>query len=168
VLWVHPGVNRRFTRRRWGLVGPVQSRALTNTEHTRTDQRPPEIVPPNKQLPIVDDSEIPDGGLGPTQYARMLLEEIRFPIAPNNVRAVAAGAIECEAKTIGVMSAYEFVVECTPRHRRRLRDHNIFCTDGKYRPELRNGNGRQVNGAASRSQRTIESLANALVAAKAL
>ena len=31
-----------------------------------------------------------------------------------------------------------------------------------------NGNGRQVNPAPSRSQRTIESLANALVAAKAL
>jgi len=82
---------------------------------------------------------------------------------------VAAGAIEYEAKTIGVMSAYEFVLECA---RYAISENceitTFFFTDGKYRPERRNGNGRQVNGAASRSQRTIESLANTLVAAKAL
>jgi hypothetical protein len=33
---------------------------------------------------------------------------------------------------------------------------------------LENSNGRQVNTAASRFQRTVESLANALLAAKAL
>ena len=38
----------------------------------------------------------------------------------------------------------------------------FFFTDGKYRPERRNGNGRHVSATASRSQRTVESLANAL------
>jgi hypothetical protein len=98
-----------------------------------------------------------------------LVEEIKFPIVPNNIRAVAA-AIECEAKTMGTLSAYEFVLECT--RYAIFEEHEIntfFFTDGKYRPERRNnGNGRQVSTAASRSQRTIESLANALVPAKAL
>jgi hypothetical protein len=50
--------------------------------------------------------------LHPNQYATRLLEEINFPIVPSNIRAVAA-AIECEARTMSVMSAYEFVLECT-------------------------------------------------------
>jgi hypothetical protein len=101
--------------------------------------------------------------LHPNQYETKLLEEINFPIVPSNIRAVAA-AIECEARTMGVMSAYESVLEC-------IRDAiaegceitTFFFTDGKYRPERRNNsNARQVSTAASRSQRSINSLANAL------
>jgi hypothetical protein len=75
-----------------------------------TAQHPPEMIPPS-QTGYTQSNETPDG-LHPNQYATRLLEEINFPIVPNNICAVAA-AIECEAKTMGVMSAYEFVLECT-------------------------------------------------------
>jgi hypothetical protein len=53
---------------------------------------------------------------------------------------------------MGVMSAYEFVLECT---RYAIAENyeitTFFFTDGKYRPERRNNsNGRQVSLAASR------------------
>jgi hypothetical protein len=102
---------------------------------------PVEIITPD-QPGLVDTP----GGLHPNQYATRLLEEINFPIVPNNIRAVAA-AIECEAKAMGVMSAYEFVLECT---RYAIAEGceitTFFFTDGKYRPERRsNSNGRQVS-----------------------
>jgi hypothetical protein len=131
--------------------------AEDQTHPPKTSQVPPEIIPP-PQLPTL---ETPDG-LHPNQYATRLLEEIRFPVVASNIGAVAA-AIECEARTMGVMSAYEFVLECT---RYAIADDceitTFFFTDGKYRPERRNGNGRQVSTTASRSQRTVESLANVL------
>jgi hypothetical protein len=107
--------------------------------------------------------ETPDG-LHPNQYATRLVEEINFPIVPNSIRAVAA-AIECEAKTMGTLSGYEFVLECTGYAiAEDCEITTFFFSDGKCRPERRNnGNGRQVSTAASRSQRTSESLANALV-----
>jgi hypothetical protein len=62
---------------------------------------------------------------------------------------------------MGVMGAYEIVLECT---RYAIEDDcqitTFFFTDGKYRPERRNGNGRQVSATASRS--------HVLSAAKAL
>jgi hypothetical protein len=89
-------------------------------------QHPPEIIPPRKSRSDSETSpvtehvtnvtsdvtlETPDG-LHPNQYATRLLEEIRFPVVASNIRAVAA-AIECEAKTMGLVAAYEFVLECT-------------------------------------------------------
>jgi hypothetical protein len=61
-----------------------------------------------------------------------LLEEISFPIVPQNIRAMAA-AIECEAKTMGVMSAYEFVLECTRYAIAEDYEINMFFfSDRKY------------------------------------
>jgi 5-methylcytosine-specific restriction endonuclease McrA len=122
----------------------------------QTAQLSPEIIPPD-QTGIL---ETPDG-LHPNQYATRLLEEIKFPVVPHNIRAVAA-AIECEGKTMGMVSAYEFVLECTKfAIFEECEINTFFFTDGKYRAERRNGNGRQVSTAASRSQRSINSLANA-------
>ena len=70
-----------------------------------------------------------------------------------NIRAVAA-AIDCEAKNMGLVAAYEFVLECTKfAIFEEYEINTFFFTDGKYRPERRNSNGRQVSAAARRSQR---------------
>src|SRR5580698_189726 len=76
-------------------------------ESTQGENAPlsPEVIPPDQTL-LVD--EIPDR-LHPNQYATRLLEEIRFPVVANNIRAVAA-AIDCEAKAMGLVAAYEFVL----------------------------------------------------------
>jgi hypothetical protein len=88
------------------------------------------------------------------QYATRLLEEINFLIVPNNIRAVAA-AIEYEAKTMDVMSAYEFVLEGTRYAMFEECEINaVFFTDRKYRPERRNSNGRQVSAQAKRTGNT--------------
>jgi hypothetical protein len=70
----------------------------------------------------------------------MLLEEIKFPVVPNNIHAIAA-AIDCEAKKMSRVAAYEFVLERTKFA--IFEEHEIntfFFTDGKYRPERRNSN----------------------------
>jgi len=109
----------------------------------KTTQHSPGIIPPRESATL----ETPDG-LGPTQYARMLLEEIRFPIVPQKIQAVAA-AIEHEAKTMDVMSAYEFVLECTKF--KIFEEHEIdnsFFTEGKYKQEWRNSNARQISNGS--------------------
>ena len=105
-------------------------------------QTPSEIIPPCvadeikfHAPPII---EAPPDGLHPNQYATRLLEEIHFPVVAQNIRAVAA-AIECEAKAMGVVAAYEFVLECTKFAMFEEYEINtFFFTDGKYRPERRN------------------------------
>jgi hypothetical protein len=125
----------------------------------QTDQDPPLVIPPNETLAV---DETP-GGLHPNQYATRLLEEIRFPVVASNIRAVAA-AIECESKVMGLVAAYEFVLECT--RFAIFEEHEInsfFFTDGKYRPERRNGNGgRQVSAAAQRTSNTRRGLIDAV------
>ena len=71
-----------------------------------------------------------------------------FPIVPQKIQAVAA-AIEHEAKTMDVMSAYEFVLECTKF--KIFEEYEIdtsFFTEGKYRREWRNSNERQVSNGS--------------------
>jgi hypothetical protein len=127
-------------------------------ERPRTDQHPAEIITPDQTaLPE------PAGGLHPNQYATRLLEEIRFPVVPQNIRAVAA-AIECESRSMGMVAAFEFVLECTKFA--IFEEHEInsfFFTDGKYRPERRNNtNARQVSAAAQRTNNTRRALIEAV------
>jgi hypothetical protein len=129
-------------------------------ESTRGETAPlsPEVIPPDQTL-LVD--EIPDG-LHPNQYATRLLEEIRFPVVASNIRAVAA-AIECEGKAMGMVAAYEFVLECTKFAMfEKCEINTFFFTDQKYRPERRNGNGRQVSAAAQRTSNTRRGLIDAV------
>jgi hypothetical protein len=122
----------------------------------QTAQHSPEIIPPDRTGIL----ETPDG-LHPNQYATRLLEEIKFPVVPHNIRAVAA-AIECEAKTMGLVAAYEFVLECTKfAIFEECEINTFFFTDGKYRPERRNGNGRQLNKAEQRQQSNLAANARA-------
>jgi uncharacterized protein YdaU (DUF1376 family) len=123
-------------------------------ERPRTDQVPPLIIPPNQTLSV---DETPDG-LHPNQYAARLLEEINFLPVPNMISAVTA-AIDYEAKTMDVMSAYEFVLEGTRYAMFEECEINpVFFTDRQYRPEWNNGNERQVSTQArptGNTQRTI-------------
>jgi hypothetical protein len=111
----------------------------------QTDQRPAEIIPPDQSLPT---PEIPEG-LHSTQYAARLLEEINFLPVPDNISAVTS-AIDYEAKAMGVMNAYEFVLEWTRYAMLEECEINaVFFTDRRYRPERRNnGNARQVSTQA--------------------
>jgi len=126
----------------------------------KTTKLSPEIIPPRQTVSV---DETPDD-LHPNQYATRLLEEINFLIVPKNIRAV-AGAIEYEAKTMGVMSAYEFVLEGTRYAMLEEAEINTsFFTDRKYRPERRNnGNGRQVSTQAKRTVNTQRNIVNAAI-----
>lgn len=138
--------------REWkGMEGEAERRPPTN-------QVPSEIITPTQTLSI---GGTPDG-LHPNQYATRLLEEIRFPVVASNIRAVAA-AIDCEAKTMGLVAAYEFVLKCTEfAIFEECEINTFFFTDGKYRPERRNnGNGRQVSAAAQRTINTRRGLIDA-------
>jgi hypothetical protein len=143
----------REREREWkGMEGEAEKRPL----ETAID--PVEIITPDQPGSV----DIPDG-LHPNQYATRLLEEIKFPIVPQNIRAVAA-AIECEAKAMGLVAAYEFVLECTKFA--IFEEHEInsfFFSDGKYRPERRNSssNGRQVSTQAKRTSATQRNIVNA-------
>jgi uncharacterized protein YdaU (DUF1376 family) len=114
----------------------------------KTAQPPSEIIPPHTPEgikfhapPII---ETPDG-LHSNQYATRLLEEINFLPVPKYISAVTA-AIDYEAKAMGVMSAYEFVLEWTRYAMLEECEINaVFFTDRKYRPERRNSNQRQVS-----------------------
>jgi hypothetical protein len=115
----------------------------------QTAQVSPEIIPSDEAAIL----ETPDG-LHPNQYATRLLEEIRFPVVPDRVHAVAA-AIEREAKTMGLVGAYGFLVERTKFA--IFEEHEIntsFFSESRYRPEQRNDNGRQVSTQAKRTSNT--------------
>jgi hypothetical protein len=115
----------------------------------QTAQVSPEIIPSDEAAIL----ETPDG-LHPNQYATRLLEEINFLPVPKYISAVTA-AIDYEAKAMGVMSAYEFVLEYTRYAMLEECEINaVFFTDRKYRPERRNGNERQVSTAAKRTVNT--------------
>jgi hypothetical protein len=52
---------------------------------------------------------------------------------------------------MGMVAAYEFVLEYIKFAMFEEYEMNtFFFTDGKYRPERRNSNGRQISAAASR------------------
>jgi hypothetical protein len=88
--------------------------------------------------------EAPPDHIHQNQFAAKLLEEIRFPKTPGNIRAVAA-AIECEVLAgMSKPAAYEFVLAGTKDGQDQGMEINtFFFTDAKYRIENRsNGHGR--------------------------
>jgi hypothetical protein len=102
-----------------------------------------EIITPDQAATF----ETPNG-LHSIQYATRLLEEIDFLIVPSNISAVTA-AIDDEAKAMGVVNAYEFILECTRYAMLEECEINAaFFTDGMYRPERRNSNQRQMSTQA--------------------
>ena len=105
---------------------------------------PAEIIP-SDQAAIFETLD----GLHSNQYAVRLLEEIRFPLDPAMIRT-AACALDCEVKAgMSKPGAYEYLLVNTQLaiDRRETIDM-VFFTDGKYRPEWRNSNQRQVSTQA--------------------
>ncbi len=84
------------------------------------------------------ESEAPPDHIHPNQFAAKLLEEIRFPKTPGNIRSVAA-AIECEVSAgMSKPAAYEFVLAGTKDGQDQGMEINtFFFTDAKYRSENR-------------------------------
>ena len=98
-------------------------------------------------------SEAPPDHIHSTQFAAKLLEEIRFPKTPGNIRAVAA-AIECEVLAgMSKPAAYEFVLAgARDGQDQGMEINTFFFTDAKYRTEnRRNGNG----GPSKNTERII-------------
>jgi hypothetical protein len=123
---------------------------------------PPEPQVQTLEVSSAEMADIIPEGLHPNQYAHRLLEEIKYPVVANNIRAVGA-AIECEMKAgrSGV-AAYEFLLECTfDAIDEHCEINAFFFTDGRYRPERRNGNGRQVGAAAARTNTTRRNIVDA-------
>lgn len=133
-----------------------ERRALRNESVTPSNDSNDKQKQIQKQTQKQESKAEPPSDLHPLNYGRKILEEIEFPVTPDNIRAVTA-AVEAEIKAGKTgPAAYEFILAGVLDAREEgLEINRFFFQDAKYRTENRRGglNGRR---SQSRSERIAE------------